>query len=153
MKRFLYILTECVWGFPQTAAGLVLFIANIKKRHYLYHGAVVTEWDHASSVSLGLFLFISSARIEDRRIDGAIPSEYMARALLVHEYGHTIQSLFFGPLYLFLIGIPSFAWGALPRYRKQRKKGRPYSDFWTERSANKLGERATKERSLEGAVF
>jgi len=42
--------------------------------------------------------------------------------LLVHEYGHTIQSLFFGSLYLLLVGAPSIMWSFLPVYVKKRDK-------------------------------
>ena len=37
--------------------------------------------------------------------------------------------------------------------KKKRSAGTPYSAFWTERSANLLGEKITKERSLQDVVF
>jgi hypothetical protein len=56
---------------------------------------------------------------------------------LQHEIGHTIQSKYLGPLYLFVIGIPSILWvGARMLSRTLRKKD--YYWFYTEAWANKL---------------
>lgn len=65
-----------------------------------------------------------------------------------HEYGHTIQSLLLGPLYLIVIGLPSLVWSRWKRFiRLRREKGIPYFWFYTERWADWLGERITKEKS------
>lgn len=69
--------------------------------------------------------------------------------LLVHEYGHTIQSLFFGPLYLLLVGVPSIMWSFLTVYvRKRDKEHISYFSAYPERWANSLGEWITKEKSI-----
>ena len=61
--------------------------------------------------------------------------------LLVHEYGHTIQSLVLGPAYLLVVGLPSVLWGYLPRNKRKRAAtGISYYHFITERTANILGE-------------
>ena len=52
-----------------------------------------------------------------------------------HEHGHARQSLYLGPFYLFVIGIPSLLWACL--YRKH-KRGSYYA-FYTEKWADKLG--------------
>ncbi|MBQ8791775.1 MAG: hypothetical protein IJZ51_10760 [Ruminiclostridium sp.] len=151
MKRILYTLFQLTWGIPQSLAGFMIFLINIRKRHFIYHGAVVTEWSLGSSVSLGLFVFVAEgcpAHCENGR--EVYTKEEMSRRLLVHEYGHTVQSLIFGPLYLIVIGLPSIIWAGLPPCRKLRRKKRiPYTVFFTERFANFLGERVTKEKSLE----
>lgn len=152
MKTILFFLIQLTWGIIQSLIGFVLFLVNIRKMHYLYHGAVVTEWNSYSSVSLGLFVFVTGRRVRDRR-SGGVPPEELKRALLVHEYGHTIQSLILGPFYLPLIGLPSLIWATLPGYRARRRGGLPYSSFWTERSANRFGEKVTKEASLRDAVM
>ena len=55
-----------------------------------------------------------------------------------HEYGHTLQSKILGPLYLFVIGLPSLIWaGCFEDYRKENKIS--YYDFYTEKWADKLG--------------
>lgn len=153
LRGILYILIQSTWGILQSFAGFVVFLLNIRKKHFMYHGAVVTQWDRLSSVSLGMFVFVSSHRLFDRRVNDRLSDEAASRALLVHEYGHTIQSLVLGPLYLPLIGLPSLLWATGKKPRHRRLMGTPYSAFWTEHSANVLGEKTTKERSLEDVVI
>ena len=54
---------------------------------------------------------------------------------LQHELGHTKQSKILGPLYLFVIGIPSLIHAAL---HSKVCKNRNYYHFYTEKWANKL---------------
>ena len=80
--------------------------------------------------------------------------EELAQRLLVHEYGHTIQSLLLGPLYFIIIGIPSTLWGFLPLLAKKRKEeGLSYFSFFTEKWANGLGEKVTGQKSMENLVI
>ncbi len=149
MKGFLYMLAQCTWGILQTLSGLVVFLICIRDKHYFYHGAVVTEWKHGSSVSLGLFIFVSA----NPYYRGIPTKEETASRLLVHEYGHTIQSLILGPLYLIVMGLPSIVWASVPGLRKMRKKKQmSYFAFYTERWANHLGEKITKAKSM-GQLF
>ncbi len=144
---------QCTWGILQTALGLCVFLRHVRRPHRVYRGAVVTEWRAPSSASLGLFLFLTDAPPKDKRREDAIPGGEIAERLLVHEYGHSVQSLLFGPLYLFMMGIPSALWGNLPRCKEKRAAGAPYAAFFTERLANLLGERATGEKALGDAVL
>ena len=58
------------------------------------------------------------------------------------EYGHTLQSLLLGPLYLIVIGAPSWLWCNLPPMRRLRKeKGIPYDAAYMERWATAWGEK------------
>ena len=153
MKKFAYILIQCTWGIIQTVLGLIVFFMNIKAKHFMYHGAVVTVVKAPSSVSLGMFVFVTEVPMEDKRIKNKIPNEELPQRLLVHEYGHTIQSLIFGPLYVIVMGIPSTLWGFLPCFQRKREKGHSYFSFFTERFANYLGEKVTKEKSMENAII
>ena len=140
MKSVLYFIWQWSWGILQSALGLIVFLFHIHAKHYFYHGAVVTEWKSVSSVSLGLFVFVTS--------------EPFFFDHLVHEYGHTIQSLILGPLYLIVIGIPSTLWGFLPSLNNKRKtEGLSYFSFFTEKWANVLGEKVTGRKSMEGLVI
>ena len=152
-KRILYIFIQCTWGIVQTLLGFIVFLFNIRSKHYFYHGAIVTERKSPSSVSLGLFVFVTSSPMKDKRVKNKIPDDELYGILLVHEYGHTIQSLIFGPLYLIVMGIPSTLWGFLPCFQKKREKDVSYFSFFTERFANYLGEKVTKEKSMEMAVI
>ena len=153
MKVILYIVIQCTWGIVQTLLGFMVFLVNIKNKHYFYHGAIVTERNMPSSVSLGMFVFTTTNPMKDKRIENKIPDEELSQRLLVHEYGHTIQSLILGPLYLIVMGIPSTLWGFLPYYQKKRNNGVSYFSFFTEKWANFLGEKVTKERSMEDAII
>lgn len=149
MKAFWYRLIQCTWGCLQTLLGLIVFLMNFSCRHYSYHGAIITEWKNPSSVSLGMFVFVTANPYFAKRFEGTIPTEELSRRLLVHEYGHTIQSLLFGPLYLIVMGIPSTVWGFLPQLAKKRAKEKiSYFTFFTEKWANHLGECATGESSI-----
>jgi len=150
MRTFLYQLWQCTWGLPQTLVGLVLFLLHHGDRHFTYHGAVVTVWASRSSVSLGLFIFVPPDPYA-RQFKGRMGARELFDRLVVHEYGHTIQSLLLGPLYLPVIGLPSALWSTRGS-RLRRERHLPYSVFFTEKWANRLGERVTGEGSIEGVL-
>ena len=82
----------------------------------------IIAWPFMSGLSLGWFCFVPHTA-----------GERMIR----HEYGHTRQSLLLGPVYLVIIGIPSFLWAVLIQTGILRGKD-PLS-FYTERWAERLG--------------
>ncbi len=132
MKKAAFVLWQCIWGLPQTLLGCMLFLACSRYPRSGFHGAVAVHWPQGRAVSLGLFLFAG--------LEGE---------LLVHEYGHSLQSLLLGPLYLPVILLPSMVWAGLPalgRWRQQ--KCRPYAWLYTESWANRLGEWATGQPSI-----
>lgn len=135
MRRFLFTLTQLTWGMPQTLLGFILYLYWCKRRaaHRIYHGAIVTEWATGGGISLGLFVFVSGKA---------------HHGVTVHEYGHCVQSLILGPLYLIAVGVPSYLWANLPALRKMRRDtGRSYYSVYPENWANTLGEWATKEKA------
>lgn len=128
----IYIVIQLTWGFIQSMMGFIVFLRHSGDPHSFYRGCVLTKWNHSSGLSLGLFIFtpFEAGKNGDR--------------LIVHEYGHTFQSLFLGPLYIPLIGIPSFVWARHRRYKRMRAlKGLSYSYYWTEKWADRLGETVT----------
>ena len=134
MRRFFFTLIQLTWGLPQTLLGFLLYLywRSHGAAHRTYHGAIVTHWAAGGGVSLGLFVFVS---------DKAHPG------VTVHEYGHCIQSLLLGPLYLIAVGVPSYIWANLPALRKMRREtGRSYYSVYPENWANILGEWATGEQ-------
>ncbi len=152
MKIFIYRIWQCTWGILQTFLGLVLFLLHYKDKHFNYHGATVTVWKTKSSISLGMFVFVTSEPYFVEKFKRQISVEELSNRLLVHEYGHTIQSLILGPLYLILIGIPSTLWGFLGG-RKRKEKQIPYGTFVTEKWANSLGEIVTGEKSIDNLMI
>lgn len=150
--NIIYMLWQCTWGILQTILGFIVFLFHCKDKHYIYHGAIITIWKPKTSVSLGLFVFVTSEPFFVKKYEGQICSADLSKQLLVHEYGHTIQSLILGPLYLIVIGIPSTIWGFF--FGKKRKdKQIPYGAFFTEKWANHLGEKVTKEKSIGNLVL
>lgn len=131
MKLFIYILWQCLWGLPQMLVGGILFLLNIRCSKSFRQGAVIVRWKSGYSASLGIFLFISEE-----------PSGEEYERLFVHEFGHSVQSFIFGPLYLPLMALPSMLWCLLPPFKKcRRKRSISYYDFYTERLADRLGNR------------
>lgn len=136
LKRIITAVLQCTWGIPQTVAGLAVFLVLAKRRHFIYRGSVATEWERGESLSLGLFIFVSSQ---------ASPQAH--RELCAHEYGHFVQSLVLGPLYLPVIALPSSLWCMMPVFERRRvRRGRSYYSFYTERWANAIAERVTGEK-------
>ncbi len=132
MKQYAYTFLQCTWGLPQTLLGLVIFLRYRKAGHVRYRGAIMTAWPRRGGVSLGLFTFVPDEKNE--------PSAKERAALAAHEFGHTLQSLMLGPLYLFVVAAVSFVWCNLPYFRQlRRSKGIPYSRCYTEKWADMLG--------------
>ena len=124
------IILQWTWGILQNIAGLAVFLVNIRKRHYFYKGCVVTEWSNpAMSMGLGMFVFLGKNSVDDDDV-------------LAHEYGHTIQSVILGPLFIFVIAFPSLFWANSHKMEKYRKrKGMSYYRFYPERWANHIARR------------
>ncbi len=60
MGKILYRIWQCTWGIFQTFLGFVVFLMCYKNKHFSYHGSIVTVWKSKTSVSLGLFVFVTS---------------------------------------------------------------------------------------------
>ena len=152
MKSILYVIVQCTWGILQTMLSFAIFLMHYKEKHFFYHGAIITVWEPKSSMSLGLFVFVTAEPYFAKKYKGKINEEELFNRLLVHEYGHTIQSLILGPLYLIVIGIPSTLWGFLCS-KKRRDEQIPYGAFFTEKWANHLGEQVTGKESIGNLVL
>ena len=136
MKKFLFRLWQWTWGFPQSLLGLIYRLVYKNCPRTEYRGTIVTHWPKSGSMGVGMFLFLGT--------NGG--AEHKAQ-VLVHEFGHSVQSLILGPLFLPIMGIPSFLWANLPLCRRLRKeKGISYYKFYPERNANWLGQLVTKEK-------
>ena len=130
MKTFLFRLWQWTWGFPQTLIGAIIYLIHRKCPHDRFHGCIVTYWTWRGSMGMGMFLFI----------DPKNPPQ-----IIVHEFGHAVQSAILGPLFLPIMGIPSILWCNLPQCRKHRKNQVSYYRFYPERTANRLGSLVCKE--------
>ncbi len=135
MKRrtayLIFYLLSVLWGLPLTLAGAAAFAvlraAGVPARRF---GPCLTmtvgrRW---GGLSLGPFLFTDP--------EG---SKY----LLLHESGHAVQNVLFGPLTPFLVSLPSAVryWIRTAGERRGRTFRRRYEDAWFERQATRLGKR------------
>ena len=136
MKKVLFVLLQCTWGLAQTLLGAFICLRYRKCQRRFYRGCVETQCNSRGGMSLGLFIFTPN---EDR------PETAKVR---IHEYGHCIQSIVLGPLYL-VLGLISACWANLPCFRKlRREKKIPYTACFVESWASKWGELATGEEAI-----
>ena len=140
IKSALFYIWQFTYALIQNIMGLIMYLSYKSKgaESEWYHNALVTYIDKKNfgGVSLGMFIFINKFREGDWRHDTRI-----------HEYGHTVQSLILGPLWLFVIALPSIIWCNAPVFRKMRKeKGVSYYNAYCEGWSNVCGAWATKER-------
>ena len=85
----------CLWQLPQNLlAGVIILIYRATKL-YSYMGSDIytVKRFFDSGISLGKYIIVQ----QDRATDDTIK----------HEAGHSIQSRWLGPLYLFVVGLPS----------------------------------------------
>ena len=125
MKKFLF----AIWEFPQKIAAAI--VKKLAKTSEIgeYNGAKVYYWKWPGGLSLSNNIFVPFEWFDK----DAWQMNYVK-----HEYGHTIQSRMLGPIYLLVIGAPSFLWAWLgDKYREKNKVS--YYAFYTEKWANKLG--------------
>ena len=137
VKGFIFYFLQFTWGFLQNLVGFIIFVQNRKEKNIKFFGSRVTliesKGNNWGAISFGCFIFVNALREKDT-----------FDTTCVHEYGHTIQSLFLGPFYLFAVGIPSFIWCNKKSYRAMRKeKGISYFSRYPENWANSLGEKVT----------
>lgn len=109
----------CIWQLPQFIVALAMlpFLGKrelVADRHFNFGFKCENM---LGGISLGPFAYVSKRMNEPG---------------ICHEVdGHTVQSKILGPLYLFIIGIPSAIWASSYNYKKQC-----YYDFYTEKNAN-----------------
>ena len=135
-------IAQAAWELPQNAIGALLFatswlrggIENVD----IEDGRLMIEAP-GLGISLGSFVFYSS---EGSRY--FTPDPLMRR----HEFGHTLQSRWLGPLYLPLVGLPSTARVVYSvAYREFTGRRWPrYFDGYPENWADRLGGITREER-------
>lgn len=126
-KFSFWVVLLFIWQIPQILASLFLliFIHN-KPVKYTNDKTGLTVWRVHHSFrtcwSMGPFIFVPDKQPERIR---------------KHESGHSVQSIYLGPVYLFAVGIPS---AILLGIRKAKKKDEKwYYSRYPENWANKLG--------------
>lgn len=126
MLKFLLWFINWTWCLPQNIVALILRLFVKVDSKYEYGNAIVYRTNlKCGSISLGKRIFLCK-------------SHWYSNETTKHEYGHTIQSLILGWLYLIVIGLPSLIWaGCFKWYRK--KYNVSYYSLYCEKWADKLG--------------
>lgn len=126
--RVMFYLFQFTWGSTANFAGLLVFLCcrgRFPSKRFC-NSVVTCLPGNRGGLSLGVFLFLSACGTRE------------SGRLCVHEYGHTIQCLFLGPLYWIVVVIPSVIWyHFFAGYRK--KRGIPYDALYCERWATAWG--------------
>ena len=128
--RIIFYLLQFTWGLPVNFVGLIVFLCCRKRfPSARFQNSVVTYLPgNRGGLSLGIFIFLS------------VHNKNGSKNLCAHEYGHTIQCLFLGPLYWPAIAIPSVIWCyCFANYRK--KHGVSYEALYCERWATAWGKK------------
>ena len=119
-----------LWQLPQNLLGLLLGL-YFKGEDVDYDNDKVKARVRLSSkisggISLGKYVYISPKMVAGNYVK--------------HELGHCVQSLYLGPLYLLVIGLPSITWvGLHTLLATQTPLEISYYWFYTEKWADKLG--------------
>lgn len=124
-NKFIKFLVDWVWCLPQNLIGALfkLFVKTNGKDEFT-DVTIYNTYLNCGSVSLGKHIFLCKGHWGNTRV-------------MKHEFGHYLQNLILGPLYLFVIAIPSLIWaGCFGWYRKKHNVS--YYSFYTEKWANKL---------------
>lgn len=120
------------WEAPQKLASVIATKIFSATQCGEYNGVKLYRWKLKSGLSLSGRIFIPF-NFDEKEQQQRYYQDYVK-----HEYGHTIQSKYLGPLYLLVIGLPSIIWaGCFDSYREKHNKS--YYDFYTESWADKLG--------------
>lgn len=132
MKRWMYYLFQWTWGLLANIFGVIGFIiCRICNRPAgMWRNAfyVTLPWNFGG-LSLGMFIFCGQNNLSVRS----------------HEYGHSIQNMQWGPLFLVVIGLPSAirywyrAWYMKYRYPIIRRSLPDYDSIWFESDATTKG--------------
>ena len=128
--RICFYLLQFTWGLPVNLIGLIVFLCCRKRfPNERFHNSIVTYLPgNRGGLSLEIFIFLS------------VHSREKSGGLCAHEYGHTIQCLFLGPLYWIVVAVPSIIWyHCFATYRK--KHGVSYDALYCERWATAWGKK------------
>lgn len=116
-----------IWQLPQNIVGLIVKFFYKETHKLIYKDRKVFVCPtFPGGISLGNTIIIKK-----------YPHDTKTWNVVKHEWGHTRQSLYLGPLYLLVIGLPSAIWAAC--YRSDPENPNGYYEFYTEKWADKLG--------------
>lgn len=124
MWKLLFNLLAYIWQLPQNIVGLVVRMFYKEGNTLIYKDRTIRVCKtFPGGISLGNNVIIKR-----------FPYDTRTWNVVKHEWGHTRQSLYLGPVYLLVIGLPSLIWAAVYNGPEEG-----YYKFYTERWADELG--------------
>ena len=137
LNTLVFYLLSFTWGFIMSFIGLITILTlwAMGNKPKIFHRRIYVEYGHNwGGVDLGCFFVVSKGS---------------NHRLLAHEAGHGIQNAIFGPLFPFVVAIPSAIryWYREFKYNRQGKKApTAYDAIWFEGWATDLGLKYFKEK-------
>ena len=146
MNKSTYYLLSWTWGLAMTLIGLIVVSAillyglitkkqyRLKRHGWSFYLNVGKSW---GGLELGMFFLTDSK--------DSVSTKW-------HEFGHSIQNCYWGPIFLFVICIPSairYWYRELKYNRKGIKCPTAYDSIWFEAEASSLGRLYRKELKLK----
>ena len=131
---WLWVVLNLTWGILGTLIGLltalVVTLLPIKKKYTRERMVIrITYGDNWGGLS-GVFFILVADNMGDEWTEHTIK----------HEIGHTFQNAVLGPLYPFIVIIPSVVRYQILNFRSKRgKPNPPYDGVWFEASATDAG--------------
>jgi hypothetical protein len=119
MKRVFLI----IWQLPQAILGVLVLLFAKKVNIDIEDDFVFVDIRNRWGLSLYPFIFVYY---------------FASDGTWDHEIGHAKQSMYLGPLYLLVVGLPSFVRAAVWTFDKDRSRA-DYYKGWPENWADRLG--------------
>ena len=129
LKSILLFLIAVSWCILQTLVGGVMALVLLPHaRIHKYRGMIIVYHPYAFTIALGTFAFVSE-RVE------------LPRTIAGKSYGFFVQSLLYGPFFLFFVILPQLI-VRIPRIAKYRaERGISPTDLFADRQAAYLQSR------------
>ena len=126
-RKWLYYLLQLSWGLPMNVIGFVCAAAlSLYKRPRMEKWHLVFELPVDFGLNLGLVVIV--------------PKE-PARTVVQHEIGHAIQNIYFGPLTIGVVAIPSVIRFWVRKIMRKKGCALPdYDSIWFEGLATTSGQ-------------
>ena len=135
IDKKLYYTLNFTWGIIMNIFGSIAFtfLKMLGYKPFKHAGSFVIKigrnW---GGLNLGVFCFVC---------------ENASKHTLDHEFGHSLQNAVYGPLFPFIVAIPSFTRYWTFEYKRSKKIPitEKYDDAWFEGQATAWGESTAKK--------
>ena len=132
--RWLYYFLSCTWGIIMTIVGLlisgVLAVVKLVSGNRVKISFTPYNWVYGISVGSDYWGGFECGLC-------FLQCQKAPNTTRAHEFGHTFQNCLFGPLFIFLVALPSITWYWMHRLSKKPLK--PYDSLWFEDAATQCG--------------